>query len=63
MEKLLTKSFDRNVSDHELERGCHAINFCSWSRLRPFLAQASNNREEDIQGVRVIKEGLEIILK
>lgn len=62
MSDKISKSLTPEKTDFEIENGCHSINFCSWNRLKPFLAKAAGCEEERVIGVRAIKEGVEIIL-
>jgi len=62
MEKLLVKSFDKDKSNREIAEGVQTINFASWERLRPLLAVAANTDKERVIGLRVIDQGVEIIL-
>ncbi len=61
METKIIKSFDKNISDKQLEQGVNTINWCSWERLRPYLVQANGGSE--VIGIRADKNGIDIILK
>ncbi len=62
MEKLLVKSFDKDKTNREIAEGVQTINFASWERLKPLLAHAANVTEERVVGIRVIAQGVEIVL-
>jgi len=60
MQKI-TKSFDENINDSEIESGTYLANFCSWERLKEILEKAENG--DKIKGIVAKKEGLTLIFK
>ncbi len=60
----IVKSFDDDISDKELaNKGTHITNYCSWSRLKPFIANAAHTNIDNIEGIRIDVNGIEIFLK
>lgn len=61
----MEKKIEKVLSDNHLFNSGGlpgAINFASWERLRPFLAQAAGALPNEVLAIRASKEGVEIIL-
>lgn len=60
----IVKSFDKSVSDYEIEHGGSVVNYCSFDRLKPYLEQACNlSKNEKIKGITIDENGIRILLQ
>lgn len=62
-ESLIKKSYDPKIQDADVTFA-GTTNYCSWGRLRQYLALAAGNKlSEEVIGVTVTKDGVQIHTK
>lgn len=62
--KKIAKSFDKSLTDIQIEYGSGVVTYCSFDRLKPYLEQACKlGKNEKIKGIVVDENGINILLQ